>query len=236
MNTAETLMKRAIRDGMGYREDEDMDVELRNVALGAFNTHGRIIFDTWKWDNAKMDEFTAPDPDADGIITFASDVESIRALISITADGDQRARVWNEDELIAATNGDQVASDRFQHLADDSSGNRRILVDSDADAASYRVLARKRFIEAIIDPAYDPNDPSATPLDYRVMTFIIDRAEPALQGFMTDEVRDFDGRRTRGSGGELLKVARKLESEQSDRETRINPRTPQFSEMGDWRV
>lgn len=220
---------------MGLPRDP-IATDIRDLALGMINARGRIIFDSWPWDNAKIDEFTAPTPAASGIITFLSNVESIRALKAFSAgDTDAGTRVWNQDELLAAAQGLDVASDRFIYLADSATGCRRIQVDADAGTENtYKVLALKRYVDAVVDDDYDPAAPEDTPTDYRVATFVIDRAEPALRAQVIDQLRIWDGEAPTGEGTSLVALAHRRETEDQDREKRFNPRYPMFAEVGNW--
>lgn len=222
-----------IQQAMGLPRDP-IQIDDRDLALASFNENGRIIWDSWSWDNEKIDEFEAPAADADGIITFAADVETIRAIKAVkTGTTDSTTRIWNQDDLIAAAHGVVVDSDKFIHLAD-YNGLRRIRVATDEAVTSYRVLALARWVDVFVDPNYDEDDPSATPLDYRVKTFIIDRAEPALRAAIKDDLRGAIGRRRTGNADKLLNMALQRETYDSDRERRVDPRYPMFIELGDW--
>ena len=232
--TVEDILTDCIQQALGLPRTP-LDTEVRDLALGAYNEEGRIIWDEWPWDNEKLDEFTAPTADSDGIITFASNVEVIQAVKASVTGATETTRIWNEADRIAASRGVSVSEDKFGHMADDSDGYKRIRVDPDNDASSYTVLALKRWVDATVDAAYDSSAPTATPLDYRVETFIIDGAEPALRAAIKDVLRMWDGQRPLGNRDRLLGVALRRDQLDEDRDHRINPRSPMFSEVGNWR-
>ncbi len=231
--TVEKILIDSIQQGLGLPRDP-IATDIRDLALAAYNEHGRIIWDVWPWDNEKMDEFTAPAADSDGIITFASTVDTVRAIKGNDANSDSSTRIWNQDDLLAASRGVIVDTERFLHLADDSSGNRRIRISTENTQATYTALALKRWVDAVVDPNYDPLDPSATPTDYRVETFIVDTAEPALRAYIKDTLRRWQGMATEKNGDKLLNIALKREVQDADRERRINPRQPMFGDVGNW--
>jgi len=99
---------------------------------------------------------------------------------------------------------------------------------------TYRVLALKHWSDAVVDANYDPLDPSATPTDYRVLTFIIDRAEPALRAYVKDVLREYDDRPQLKNAERLLGMAINRDIKDTDREKRLNPRNPCFTEIGNW--
>jgi hypothetical protein len=210
-----------------------IQTEMRDLALAAANDKARIIWDSWPFDNEKMDEFTAPAP-VNGVITFASTVDVVRAVRVLGPDNDVNAgtRIWNQDELIAASQGESIGSDTFQHLGDAAGGLRRIrvAVDNSKDADTWRVLALARYVPAVVDAAYSSTNPTATPTDYRVLQFVLDRAEPALKAFVKDTLRAFSGISRENDGTTLLELAVKREQYDNDRERRVNPRYPMFEE------
>jgi hypothetical protein len=230
--TIKEIIQDCAREALGV-EVEPLQTEVRDVGLASVNNRGRMIFDAWRWSNTLMDEFEAPAPDADGVITFDADVDVVRAVKAVSADGASQTRVWNEDQLIAAANGVSVSSDRFQHLADED-GCRRIVVDVSEGASTYRVLAMKRFVPAVVDADYDEEDPDDTPTDYRVLTFAIDRAEQALRAAVMDDFRVWQGLAPRGDWQQLMQDAVRKEAWDSDYERRVDPRSPMFEEVGGW--
>jgi hypothetical protein len=227
------LLTDAIQEALGLPRDE-IQTDIRDLALSVYNEKGRIIWDSHRWDNEKVDEFTSPAATAAGIITFAATVDVVRAIRSIETNSEGSARVWNEDELIAAAQGEAISGDRFQHLADDADGYRRIMVHPDNVGKTYKVLALKRWVDAIVDGAYSAVNPSATPLDYRVMRVAVDRAEPALRAYVKDALRIWKGEPPLNNGDQLLSVAVRRETFDADRERRTNPVAPNFDEIGEW--
>lgn len=216
--------------------NDPIQTPMRDLALAAANDHALIIWMAWKWDAEKIDEFETPVHDSDGIITFGSDVESVMAVKLITTGTTNTTHIWAQDEYIAAVNGVTVASDRFIHLAPDSSGNRRIRIypPDDGTTATYKALALKKYTRATVESTYDVDNPSATPTDYRVLIFPIDRALPALKSAVRDALR-----RTRAIPLEknfttLMKMALQRETYDNARELRVNPKSPMFDEVGEW--
>lgn len=228
--TVKQILQDCIQQALGLPRDP-IQTDIRDLALGAYNEEGRIIWDSYPWDNEKLDPFDAPAA-VIGIITFAADVDAIRAIRGVDSSGNG-TRVWSEDELIAAANGETVSSERFQHLAD-ANGCRRIRMATSTTLVTYSVLALKRFVDAVVDAAYDPADPAATPTDYRVMTFPADKAESALREMIKDKLRVFKGKPVRNMGDKLLETARRRDVLDTDRERRINPRSPNYSDIGEW--
>jgi hypothetical protein len=225
------IIQNAVQDGLGLPRDP-IAVDIRDLALSSANNRGKIIWSSWPFDNEKMDEFTAPTPSAQsGVIVFSADVDAIRAVKVVPAGATEGTRIWSEDELNAAAQGGAVSSERFIYLSD-YQGCRRIKV---ADPTlTYRVLALSKWVDAIVDPLYSPATPSATPTDYRVLTFPLDRAEPALLEMVKDDLRVWDGNAPKGEGISLMQLAKNRETEQQDRDQRLNPRYPAYSEVGDW--
>ena len=224
------IIQTAVQEALGLPRSP-IATDIRDLALSTVNTQGKIIWMSWPYDNEKMDEFTAPDTSESGVIVFGSDVDAIRAIKAMQAGQTEGTRVWPEDELIAASNGQSVSTDRFIYIKD-YNGCRRIKV---ADPSlTYKVLALSKWVDAVVDEDYDEDIPDATPTDYRVMEFPLDRAEPALLAFVKDALRVWDGTAPTGEGGNLLAVAKNRETDQQDRDARINPRYPAYSEVGDW--
>jgi len=224
------IIQNAVQEGLGLPRDP-IAVDVRDLALASANNRGKIIWSSWPFDNEKMDEFTAPTPSASGVIVFDSDVDAIRAIKSVQSGSTEGTRIWSEDDLIAASQGNSVSGERFIYLSD-YQGCRRIKVSD--TTSSYRVLALSKWVDAIVDPNYSALNPDATPTDYRVLTFPLDRAEPALLEMVKDDLRVWDGVAPKGEAGTLIQVARSRELEQQDRDDRLNPRYPAYSEAGDW--
>jgi hypothetical protein len=216
-------------------ERTNIHEDILYLSLGAYNERGRIIWDSWPFQDERLDEFTAPAADSDGIITFASNVDIIRAIKAVGSDADAtETKVWNQDDLMAAANGQIVSSARFITLARDSDNCVRIRVNTDDDATAYKALALKNWTDAIVDPNYSASNPSATPTDYRVMTFPLYRAEPALRAYVKDTLREAQGMTPSGAGGELMAVAVRREEYDQDNERRVVPRNPMFYDL-DWK-
>lgn len=201
-----------------------IQTDILDMALISYNSDGKTIFNSWPWDNGKLDPFTAPAADVNGIITFAANVDIIRAIRF----GDSGGGIFNEDEILAARYGETVSSDSWQTMADDATGVRRIRISTDKVGLTCTVLASKRFVEAIVDPLYNVLTPAATPTDYRVVSFEIDRAESALREFISDALRSYVGIAPVGKGSGSLQVAINREEGQQNKERRIIPKVPMF--------
>lgn len=232
--TIKTILQDCVAEAMGLPRDE-LPIDMRDLALAALNEWATVIWGSWPFDNEKLDEFTTPSPDADGIITFAATVDVVRAIKAVTTGNDDAdVRIWNQDELLAAAQGVSVSSERFLHLKDDAAGCRRIKVAVDASVSAYKCLALARYVEATVEADYDEADPDATPTDYRVQTFLLDRAEPALRAYVKDALRKFEGIPQEKTGERLLALAVNREQLDSDRERRVEPRAPMFEDVGNW--
>lgn len=229
MATFKAIIENAVMDGLGLPKDP-IPTDIRDIALATLNTQGKVIWLSWPWDNEKLDEFTVPSADADGIVVFGSDVEAIRGIRPLSDDGDP---CWNADELIAISSGSELDTEQFVYLAD-ANGCRRIKLLKNTAGASFKALALRRWVDAVVDPDYDSNDPDATPTDYRVLEFPLDRAEPAVGEFVKDALRAWSGESPRGQGSSMLQVAQNRENEQQERNRRCNPRAPLFEEAGNW--
>jgi hypothetical protein len=231
-NTIEAILLDCISQALSLPRDP-VQTDIRDLALCTFNEQGRIIWDKWPWDNEKMPTQTIT-PDTDGIVTFGATVDVVRAIRGYNAGQTTGNRLFNEDDLIAAANGLDVTSDRFQYMAEEDNC-MRIRVNTDDGYATYQALCLSRWVDAVVDDDYDPADPTATPTDYRVLTFAIYRAEPALRAYIKDALRvEFQGRQALGNAKELLQTALQRDTYDADRERRVNPRAPQFTEIGDW--
>jgi len=215
--TIDALIKDCVQAALGLPRDP-IQTDVYEQALAVVNSEGQKIWDSWPWDNTKLDEFDAPTPDSDGIITFASNVDVVRALRTTTDDG-TGVRVYSQDEVQAVGLGQTVSSERFIPLKDDASGNRRIQVyDEDAD---YRVLATYRFTPYTTVTALTESYP-------------IDRAEQALKAFTCDMLRIWAGEQPVGDGPSALATAFDKENNTQDRDRQVVPRHPMFEESGDW--
>jgi len=233
MASIKDILVDCVQAGLGLPRDP-IPTDIRDLALRVINQKGRAIFDSWPWDNSKVPEFTAPTAVA-GIITFASTVDVIRAIRPVTNDQDGAAPIWAQDEMLAAARGESVSSERFIPMPDDTAGCRRVKLGSVSETNTvYKALALLRWVDATVESTYDSTNPSATPTDYRYMTFLIDRAEPALREFAITALKKWKAGKSDDDGAELLRIAKKREDEQGDREHRINPRNPAFSELGNW--
>jgi len=207
--------------------------DIVDMALASYNADGKNVFNSWPWDNSKLPEFSAPTPDASGIITFDITVDIIRAIRFLddneTDFNEVGNGIFNEDEILAARYGKSINNKTWQALPDSTDGYRRIKVPLDNITSVIRVLASKRFIEVVIDDAYDSTNPTATPTDYRVASFEIDRAETAVREFMIDSLRMYLGIDGSNKASTNLQVAIDRETGQQNKEVRVLPRNPMFS-------
>jgi len=212
--TIHELIQDCVQDGLGLPADP-IQTDVYDRALRYVNSEGQKIWDAWPWDNTKLDEFEAPTPDSDGIITFASNVDIIRAVRTAGSDTEAGVRIYNQDEIQAAGYGQTVSSDHFIRLADDGSGNRRIQVDD--EDATYRILATYRFTPYTTVTAATDSYP-------------IDVAEQALKAFVCDRLRIWAGEQPTGEGVDLLAQAHGKENDIADRDYQLLPRHPYFDE------
>lgn len=226
MTTVEQIIQ-ACMPAVGLPKDP-IRTDIRDIALDAYNLEGEKMWQAWPWDNSKIDEFSAPAP-VSGVITFDATVDIIRAIrATSSADFTSGSSIFNEDEVLTAIQGNQVASDTFQNLADTSAGLRRILVNPSNSSDVYRVLAIRKWVPAIVDANYDSTNPTATPTDYRVMYFPLERATGAIMEFIKDALRDFAGVERAGRGPDALRIALQRERIQAQREIRVVPRRSMF--------
>lgn len=231
--SVKTLIQDCVQEALQLPRDP-LAEDVRDLALQVYNTRGRDIFQAWPWDNTKIDEFTAPAA-VSGVITFTYEVGEVRGIRSLNTSTDATGeRLWNQDELQAATRGVSVESGRFIYLADSATGCRRIRIDAEDTTGVYRVLALKRFVQATVESAYDEDHPELTPTDYRVAVFTIDRAENALREFVKDALRLWAGEAPQNQGQTNLQNALQREQAHQDRERVATPRVPMFQEVGQW--
>lgn len=232
MATIKNIIEDAVQSVLLLPKDE-IQTDIRDLCLSVVNVQGRIIYDSWPWDNSKIDEFTTPASDANGIITFESTVDVIRAIRSVPESSDSSVPIFNQDEIDAALRGQSVDTERFQYLADSSTGCRRIKISGTSDAGDFKVLALKKFVPYSALASTDSGYSATT--DYSLVSFIIDRAEPALRAFVEDALRQYMGITVVGSGSTLLNIALNREQNQQQREIRISPRYPMFDDIEMWK-
>lgn len=208
--------------------DDRVQLDVMRYALESYNHHGQLIWNEWRWDNAKIQEkqYTA---DADGIITLDADVESVRA-VRTGLPGKEEAVLPYEETLESVGAAPGLTKETFRYLSDAATGQRRIQV-TDA-SLGYKVLALKRFVEAIIDPAYNASNPAATPTDYRVLTWTLDRAKPAIVAAVADALRMMRGLPQTGDSNAALANAIMREEQMQARDNRVVPQFPTYGEVG----
>lgn len=227
--TVEDIVKSAI--SQAFRIYNNITDDQIREGVSAYNRSEPYIWRKWPWHNRKIDELTGT-PDVDGIITLDADVDIVCAVSSVGTDGDSRVLIWNEDQIKAAIDGVQVGSERFQRLSDDESGNRRIMVNVDDGVSEYKILAKRRFVRAIIDPAYDSLNPTLTPTDYRVLTWKIDRANEPLIEYVADQMREWSTQEKTGTWAHGINATVKDIREQEATDNVINPAEGSFGELG----
>jgi hypothetical protein len=140
------IIRDAVSLGLSLPRDPIQD-ELLQTGLTAYNHYGRAVWAKWPFDNEKLDAFEI-DSDADGIITFATTVAEIRSIrlkdeatgvAAVAVSG----RIFNQDELLAEAQGEEITEDRFQYLADDPTTRaRRVKVRNAMRSGAMRSTAR----------------------------------------------------------------------------------------------
>lgn len=231
--TVSNLIAQAV-PAIGLPKDP-IQTDVRDVAVDDYNDVGRIIFDWWLWKESRNDLADAPDPDSDGIITFGATVDEILAVKAVEAGEDTGTAILAQNEINAINKGVLVDSDKFVPLPPDSSGNTRIKVeDEDSDNTTWKYLATTKFIEATVESAYDSDNPSATPTDYRVLTFPIYRAEYVVREALRDRLREWAGLQAKGVSLILAEIAKGKETDQAASDFQITPASPAFDEVGEW--
>jgi len=243
MRTVIDIVEDAVSDGLGLPRSP-MQLDVLKEALARYQKCGKIIFDLVNWDNGKLPYFQTDDTDSTlmtsfdtttGIITFGTSIDIIRAIRPVDPNNvsNTNSAIWAQNQVNAAVNGDDVSPGRFIPMNDDANGNRRIQVQVDDGITTYKIVASKRFIPAVIDAAYDVSDESATPTDYRVLTWPVDHSDPAIVAYMADELRSWDGQTEKKDWSALVQVAvNKTENIQA-RDHAVYPESPMFSDGDD---
>lgn len=239
--TVESIVKAAIREGLKVYNDSAITDEMIQRAVDAYNASEPFIWRKWPWHNRKVDELSV-EADDDGIIVFDgdnSDVDIIRAVRAVDSSVDATGEnftpmIWNQSDIRAAINGEEISSGTFQNLSDDSDGYRRIKVYADDDVTSYKVLAFRRFVQAEVSDSYSESDPTATPYDYRVLTWKIDRTNASLIAYIADELREWMSKDKEGRWTHALNGTIKDIREQEQTEHLVTPKCGMFNELGDW--
>lgn len=208
--------------------DDRVQLDVMRYALESYNHHGQLIWNEWRWDNAKIQEKEYT-PDSQGVITLDADVESVRA-VRTGLPGKEEAVLPYDETLESVGSAPGLTKQTFRYLSDATAGQRRIQV-TDA-ALAYKVLALKRFVEAVIDPAYNASSPSSTPTDYRVLTWTLDRAKPAIVAAVADALRLMRGMPQTGESGMALANAIMREEQMQARDNRVTPQFPTYWEAG----
>lgn len=214
-------IQQIIQDALPYigLPRSPVQTDVLDVALAIVNVEAEDIFNALDWVNARMDVFTVT-PDENGIITFTTDVDVIRAVRSIDSDNaNSGTPIFNEDEILASSQGAGISSSAFQYLADDASGCRRIKVSTEDTPASYAVLALKRLTKY-------------TTANYTTATFPIDRAVGVLQKKVINALRGWQGLTPVHDARGSLLVAVNREKGLTQTQERFVPQSPMFGEAG----
>ncbi len=214
-------IQQIIQDALPYigLPRSPIQADVLDVALAIVNVEAEDIFNAVDWVNARMDVFTAT-PDANGVITFAENVDVIRAVRTIDSTNTNSGNpIFNEDEVLAASQGAGISSNAFQHLSDDDNGCRRIKVSTEDTPATYAVLALKRLTKY-------------TTSNYTTATFPIDRAVGVLQKKVINALRGWQGLTPVHDARGSLLVAVNREKGLTQTQERFVPQTPMFGESG----
>lgn len=231
-STVEEIIKPAILDAL--KMEESIPASFIKAAVNFYNASEPFVWRKWPWHNRKIDEISVS-ADSNGVIVFDgvnSDVDMVRAVKAVDASGDASLLIWHEDSIRAAIKGDEVSSGRFDQLSDDVNGNRRIKISAEDGVDTYKVLAFRRFVKAEVNDTYNSDDPSATPNDYRVLTWKIDRAEAALIEHITDKLRKWNNMEATGTWNHALNGSISDIKKQEAREQLITPACGMFGETG----
>ena len=238
LRTVKEIIEDAVSDGLGQpRSPIQNDVLLE--AIARYRKVGKFVFDSFPWDAKKIDQFTTANSTyvtsfTAGVITFTALVDIVRAIKPLTSAGEDTEALWPQSDIEAAIRGVPVESDRFVFLTDGTDGVKRIKVDPDSTTTTYGILAAKRFVPAIVDASYSAGSPSATPTDYRVLTWPIHRAENALVAYLADELRMWDGQAAVGDGGTYMQRAIDTITRQESHAQVHSPAHPLFGESTRW--
>jgi len=220
----------AIADGLKLKRDP-IQLSIVDEAIARYRKCGQVIFESYMWDARKVDQYEVT-PDSDGIITFASTVDLVLALRGTEAgETTSDTIIWPEDEVNAAIRGDDVSSLRFTKLSDTTAGLRRIQTQADDAFSTFRALVTKRFVPAVRSLTYSSLNPTATPTDYRVLTWPVDHADAALVAYIADELRKWDSTKPENDWEKLLAIAVNKVSNQAATDHTIFPMSPMFSDL-----
>jgi len=231
-STIEEIVEAAILDVFKL-QDDSIPAAYIKAAVAFYNASEPIVWRAFPWQTKKIEAEVSPD--SDGIITLGSEVDIVRAVQPIESDGEPGALVWHEDEIRSAMNGSgTISTERFDHMADDDDGYRRIKVNPDDEISTYKILAFSRFEKARVEADYDSDNPTLTPADYRVLTWKLDQAEAALISFITDKLRGWNNQEENGKWMHSLNGAVKDLKDQQATEQLVSPDDGDFGEMGNW--
>ena len=233
--TYEEAIQQAVADGLGLPKSPIQN-DVFTPALDFANREGRKVFDAWMWQNRELDTVEVS-TDTDGIITFDGDnatVDLVKGMRGIDAAGEETGPIYPQTRMEANLQGAEVQAGYFIQLPDDDDGYRRVKVATDDSISTYKCQVTKRYVDAVVDDDYDADDESATPYDYRVLTWPIDKAQNAFLGFLTDALRIWDGNRPTGDGVASLSQAVEKVTKQQGNASQLVPHSPIFDEMGNW--
>lgn len=238
LRTVLSIIEDAVSDGLGLPRSPIAN-DILAEAISRYNRIGQDIYDLFPFDAKKLDPFTTSNTAyvtsfTAGIITFKATVDIVRAVRPVVDDSPGVA-LWPQDDIDAAfRTGADVDSQRFIYMADGADGVKRIKLNTDDDATTYSILATSRFVRATIESGYSAGSPSSTPTDYRVLTWPLHHALPALVARLCDELRVWDGQRPNGDWTRMLQVAINKVTRQEAREAVVMPADPAFGDAGSW--
>lgn len=228
MRLASDIIVDAIAHGLGLpRTNIQNDVIAQAVLY--YNLCGKDFWDSFVWKNRYISQFNMTP--SSGVITFSNPqidiVVGIKALSTNTTTN-EGAMVWAQQQVNAFRLGQEVSSDAFTYLPDDTSAGsgstlRRIRVDvgTDSDTTTYRILALSKFTEV-------------TTSNYTTSYFPIDHADYALVMRIADKLRVWDGNAPTDEWRELFATALQKVQMQEQVDDHVYPTDPTFPEVGDF--
>lgn len=218
-NTIQSIIKEIAQQVYGFPQDE-IPTNLRDICLGLVNEGMRHLWDVWPWRNARLVEFETPAP-VSGVITFASNVDSILCLRNVDASSEAVGPVFSRDEISQVMQGLTVDSAHFNYLPD-SSGCRRVKVDTtETTGYTWRAIATYNFTEY-------------TSSNYTTATLASREWENVVRSFLRDKLLERAGKQTGGEASSRLETALRKENETQDQGQQFSPRYPIYDEVGNW--
>lgn len=229
MATVYDIVTTAIHRAFNLPQDR-IQRDVMQYAVSAYNLRGSQIWQRFPWDQTKLERITVNPTSDDHIEQFAPHVDAIRGAVLVTASGQHPIRAY--EELMEGTTS-PLTMPYYQLLPDSSSGDRRVrIVNALGKQVQFHCL--RKFVRAEINPNYNPNDPQATPNDFRVLTWPIDRLEMDLIELIADDLRLWRGLPPRSNENEILSRAVIRENVDQARSVRVTPLYPSYYEAGNW--